>query len=154
MLCAVQDLFYVYLSCRKGSDQSGMGTQTACFVLSFPPTLSFLLSPVQGLSFIWRSVTAASLSSLALLPDFSLLAASPWFSSPSAPSQPARMHVQPWFSLHHLERSAVALGGGGRSGPSDAAACCPLALSLPSTCGSTPALPCCLCKCWTRRQTV
>lgn len=28
-----------------------MDTQTACFVLSFLPTLSFLLSPVQGLLF-------------------------------------------------------------------------------------------------------
>lgn len=26
------------------------------------------------------------------------------------------MHVQPRFSLHHLERSETVLGGGGRSG--------------------------------------
>lgn len=73
---------------------------------------------------------------------------------PTRSSLPAaRMHVQPWFSLHHLESSEDALGGGDRGGPSGAATCCLPALSLPSTCGSTSALPCCLCKCRTRRQT-
>lgn len=76
------------------------------------------------------------------------------FPPPSLPSQPAHMHVQPQFSLHHLESSEEALGGSGGGGPSDAAACCWLPSALFALiCGSTPALPCCLCKCWTWRQT-
>lgn len=148
MLRAVWELFYVYLSCRKGSDQPGVGTQAACFVLSFPPTLSFLLSPVQGLLFC--AVTAASFASLGPAPR-SVSWRPPLGLPPPRPPcpapaprlpKPACMHFQLWVLIHHLESSEAALGSGG--GGWLVRCCRPAPSPCPLTCGDTPV---CLAAC-------
>lgn len=110
--------------------------------LSFHFLQHFLSSRVRSKGFRWAPRNCCQL----------VLA---WPRSQMAVSwQPScRAHVQPWFPLRRLGGSEAARGGSGHGGLS-AAACCPRpAPSLPSTRGSTPALPCCPCKCWTRRQT-
>lgn len=144
MLRAIWELFYVYLSRRKGSDQPGMGhTDSLLYSFIFPK--AFFLPESSPRAFIWRYVIAASFSSLG--PDCSLPSVFSTLSSFPA----CHMHVQPRFSLHHLESSAEV------QAVAAVVAChllyTALGLSPPSTYGSTPALPCCLCKCWTRRQT-
>lgn len=95
--------------------------QTACFVLSFPPALSFLPRPVQGLFF--GCVTAARLSSLGPAPRLQSPGSLPRF--PPHSLRPACPHARAaWFSLRRLGSCEEAPGGGDHVAGS-AAACGP-----------------------------
>lgn len=101
---------------------------------------------------IWRPVTAASLPSLGPAPRLQSPGSLPsGFSTLRPPSLSTCMCSLGFCSitLKVLRRPWVAVTTVAHQMLPHAAP----ALPLPSTCGSTPALPCCLCKCWTRRQT-
>lgn len=74
---------------------------------------------------------------------------------PSPSSQPATCMCSLGFCSITL--GAEEALGGSSSGPSEAVPAAPpgpppVPLTPSATCGSTPAWPCCLCKCWTGRQ--
>lgn len=101
-------LFPVYLSCRNGSDRPSTGIRTACFVLSFPPALSSppapANSPVQSKGFYFALCNSGQLILSWLCSQIAVSGQRPLGLPPPSPSsQPAHMHVQPWFSLHHSE---------------------------------------------------
>lgn len=142
MLHAVRELFYVCLSCRKGSDCPVRAQRL--------PALRFHSLPHSPPASSPRAFTGRCHCCRLI----------PWPCSPTAVCwQPPLGFRRAPPSPHACAALALApsprkVGGPGWRWPwwpSEAAACCP-ASSAPHR-GSTPPLPCCLCTCWTRRQT-